>query len=261
MLKSFINAVNRNKGRPEIAELQIANPFNLKTHFTDKESTVDVKARTVDGSFYDIEVQLLDKGNFAERSLYYWARIFCSQLQDSNKYNLLKPVICINVINFKLLASHETLHSSYRLLENDKHDLLSSHLILDFLELPRLTENCKMDGELQEWLSFFASDEGKAMLEYNSPEVQNAVKPYHNFMADPELREAYEAHLKASLDYNSAMDFSYRNGRQAGIEEGMEKGRLAGALENARKMVAKGLAIELVSECTGLSLDEVKALI
>ena len=52
--------------------------------------------------------------------------------------------------------------------------------------------------------------------------------------------------------------------RQAGLREGMEKGLLAGerkkAIETAKKMLENEIPIDLITKCTGLSLEEVKIL-
>ena len=52
--------------------------------------------------------------------------------------------------------------------------------------------------------------------------------------------------------------------RKAGLREGMEKGLLAGerkkAIETAKKMLEKNISAEIIAECTGLSLAEVKRL-
>ena len=52
--------------------------------------------------------------------------------------------------------------------------------------------------------------------------------------------------------------------RKAGLREGMEKGLLAGerkkAIETAKKMLEKNISAEIIAECTGLSLSEVKRL-
>ena len=52
--------------------------------------------------------------------------------------------------------------------------------------------------------------------------------------------------------------------RKAGLKEGMEKGLLAGerkkAIETAKNLLKKNISAEIIAECTGLSLEEVKRL-
>lgn len=56
------------------------------------------------------------------------------------------------------------------------------------------------------------------------------------------------------------MRLERKDGYKEGIEEGIEVGALENAKKNAMAMLNKGLSDELVSECTDLSLEEVKAL-
>ena len=55
-----------------------------------------------------------------------------------------------------------------------------------------------------------------------------------------------------------------RKGKQEGISEGVRKGKLEGKLEGireiARKLKQSGIALEIISKNTGLSLDEIEAL-
>ena len=44
-------------------------------------------------------------------------------------------------------------------------------------------------------------------------------------------------------------------------EEGLEKGRYEERLELVRKMLSKGLSLEVVSDVTGLSVEELETLL
>jgi predicted transposase YdaD len=49
-------------------------------------------------------------------------------------------------------------------------------------------------------------------------------------------------------------------GKAEGIAEGLAEGEAKGRRETALVMLNKGLSLEMVSACTGLSMDEIKAL-
>lgn len=49
-------------------------------------------------------------------------------------------------------------------------------------------------------------------------------------------------------------------GMEKGIAEGMEKGMEKGHIEDARRMKADNMAIELIAKYTGLTIEEVEAL-
>ena len=85
-------------------------------------------------------------------------------------------------------------------------------------------------------------------------------------------RDEYEACLKVYRDnYNTwnymkeqALKEGFEEGIAKGIEQGIEIGVNKGKKENsydiARKMKQKGLSVDMVAECTGLSKSEIEKL-
>ena len=51
-----------------------------------------------------------------------------------------------------------------------------------------------------------------------------------------------------------------KEGRKEGMEMGVLKGRKESMVANARKMKAYGLALEMIADITGLTIDEVRDL-
>ena len=71
ILLSFVNSVLVHQGFKPVLEIEIKNPFNLKTFVFDKESILDIKAKEISGRWFDMEVQISDEQIYLERSLYY----------------------------------------------------------------------------------------------------------------------------------------------------------------------------------------------
>ena len=67
---------------------------------------------------------------------------------------------------------------------------------------------------------------------------------------------------KERTQYLRAMlsDYDKKDIADAYFEDGYEKGMEANRLETAKKMLEKSLDMQLISECTGLSLEQVEAL-
>ena len=67
---------------------------------------------------------------------------------------------------------------------------------------------------------------------------------------------------KERTQYLRAMlsDYDKKDIADAYFEDGYEKGVEANRLETAKKMLEKSLDMQLISECTGLSLEQVEAL-
>ncbi len=60
------------------------------------------------------------------------------------------------------------------------------------------------------------------------------------------------------MTMETAIDEAREEGLERGIEQGLERGRHEGRLELVRKMLSKGLPLEVVSDVTGLSLEELE---
>ncbi len=67
---------------------------------------------------------------------------------------------------------------------------------------------------------------------------------------------------KERTQYLRAMlsDYDKKDIADAYFEDGYEKGVEANRLETAKRMLEKSLDMQLISECTGLSLEQVEAL-
>ena len=102
VLLDFINAVMISADMKTFKAVEILNPFNLKRHYKDKETIVDVKCITKNGTVVIIEVQLSGNSRFPERILYYWAYNYSKLLKKGEQYDDLTPVISINLLNFNL---------------------------------------------------------------------------------------------------------------------------------------------------------------
>ena len=77
-------------------------------------------------------------------------------------------------------------------------------------------------------------------------------------------RAEYEAALKIYRDNENVMDYAVttarREGKEEGREEGIAIGEERGVLKTARQMKQKGIALDLIQECTGLSDEEIENL-
>ncbi len=107
---------------------------------------------------YNVEIQSLCDSTNINRTLYYWARLYSSQVKDADRYTKIKPVICINLLNFKLIDATERFHTSYLIQEKyDPSLILTDHLILHYLELPKINEIVK-GTHLEKWLLYFKNE-------------------------------------------------------------------------------------------------------
>ena len=75
-----------------------------------------------------------------------------------------------------------------------------------------------------------------------------------------EERLHYDEALRKYRDTLCVLESAEQRGLKRGHEEGLAKGLAKGRAETARNMKAKGLAIDLIAECSGLTPEEIAKL-
>ena len=170
VLLDFINAVMISADMKTFKAVEILNPFNLKRHYKDKETILDVKCITKNGTVVIIEVQLSVNSRFPERILYYWASNYSKLLKKGEQYEELTPVISINLLNFNLSKKNDNVHSCYMIYDTKTERLLTDHLQIHMIELKKFKfKNNNLPKDLNYWLGFFTT---KNMEEYMSEIVK-----------------------------------------------------------------------------------------
>jgi flagellar biosynthesis/type III secretory pathway protein FliH len=66
--------------------------------------------------------------------------------------------------------------------------------------------------------------------------------------------------LFAEWKDEEALEYRYNEGRNKGFTEGRTEGLNKGRNEDARRAIAKGLSLDLVSDITGLPIDTLRGL-
>ena len=267
LLLSFINSVLEDSQFNKIVEVEIKNPFNLKSFIADKESILDIKAIDENNRQYNVEIQSTGNIHFKKRSLYYWAKLYSSQLEEGNKYIDLKPTICINILDFELFKEIDSLHTCFLLREQNLPEyVLTDHIVIHFLEIPKLRDK-NIRTKLEKWLFYLkheGKEEEKMKILLTDTDINKAHKVYKHFTEDERLREIYEARLKSKLDYNTditlAKQEGLKEGKQKGLKEGKQEGLKEAKLDDAKKMLFKKYPIKDIADITGLTEKEIKKL-
>ncbi|HRX16140.1 MAG TPA: Rpn family recombination-promoting nuclease/putative transposase [Spirochaetota bacterium] len=133
--------------------------------------------------------------------------------------------------------------------------MLTDHLILHFIELPKVGKNM-VKSSLEMWSQYFINEGGennimKTLLK-DEPIIEKAHNEFKKFTADEHLREIYESRLKAQRDHAYFMEVA----REEGLKEGIEQA----VIETAQKMLADGLAVDVISKYTGLTVEKINTL-
>jgi len=208
ILIAFLKAVLK----IDIEDVQILNSELPKENIADKKSILDIRATINNNVEIDIEIQVSRTIYMPQRSLYYWSKIYCEQLESGEKYSKLKKTICINILDFNTLDTNKY-HSMFKLKENEENYVLTDLLEIHFLEMKKL-DVYKENDDLSQWVSFIKAD-SKEVLEKMAkvnPNIDKAVNVLTTMSQDKKARAEYLSREMALHDEATK------------IEEAMEEG-------------------------------------
>lgn len=216
----------------------VLNPELIPEIADGKMGRLDIHVEMVNQKF-NVEMQARQKGFSADRILYYWAEMFTEGIKSGTKYEDMEPTYSVNILGFNFLNCKKY-HSSYSVMENDRHERLSDKLSIHLFELPKVP-NEFAEGDLkQQWMELIKADSEEAleMVRNNttSPAIQQGVEAVFELNADTILREQIRARDKAIRDYDNDMAIAKDEGRKE------ERARLV------RKWREKGKSEEEIRE-------------
>ena len=267
LLENLVNATLSDFNFEEVKDLEIIDPFNLSENIDLKESIIDVKAKTKDNKTVIIEFQLCGNMNFLDRIFYYISKNIVNELHEGEDYQEVQKIISINLLDFNLnFGDDGKPHRCFKLIDTENQnislDYIQMHLIevrrfVNILEKSTIEELKK--NKLLTWMKFFTSNNleniEKELKEAN-PIMTKAIEEYKRFTSDDKLMRAYAA--RDAFLVGQKMMLSRE--RKEGKLEGLKEGRLAEQISMAKAMKNKNMDINLISEITGLSIEEVRNL-
>lgn len=254
LLKSLLSAVLNIK-TSDITDLKLGNTEVLPQDIANKFCRLDLKV-TMKGRVIDVEIQLNNQGNFQNRALYYWSRLFSQSLDDGEDYSLLPETIVISFIDFNLFASTEEYHSLFRLKEVNRNELLTNKLAIYFFELPKIPKNIDANNEIELWLKLISAETYEELDELEntkSKEIKSALDYVKKLNADDQFKRQVEMREMALIEEKSALSFAKN--------EGKIEGKQQGKIEMAKKMLLKNKPIDEIIEFTELTKEEINKII
>lgn len=249
---NFLNSILDRDANNYFTDITFLDKDNEPETIDGKLSKLDIRADMNDGTQIEIEVQVIPFKMMAERSLYYWSKMYAEQLNKKEQYRKLKKTIAINLLSFEYLIDEEDWHNIYAILNTKSHKRLTDHMEIHFLEIPKfkLKDIRKMKAS-ETWIAYFSGEYDDKELEelsMNKPVMKEVMDFERSFLMDKIQRREYEQREKALRDYYSYMGESYEQG-----EEDKAK-------EIALNLLRLGANIEMIVEATGLSENEIRNL-
>lgn len=261
VLIAFLNTVIPEKN---IVDLTYLNVEKEGLGPDSRKSCFDVHCTIDDGSHIIVEVQNSNQAFYRERVLYYASLPVLDQIEKGEEYNLT-PVYVVSILNFSL--PHENwdgaVRSSYTIREDRTGEAMTDALHFIFLELGRFTKTeHELDNDLEKW--YFCLLHMGGFTERPAGMQAEVFRRLFNVAEVEALpakeREQYIKDMTTERDIRNQKAFARNEGMKEGLKEGLERGEAKKQLEVAKAMLSKGMAPTLISEITGLSLDQVLSL-
>ena len=126
----------------QVRETRILNTYLQKVHEDDKQGILDVRVSMNDDTEIDIEIQLSELKVWADRSLFYLAKMYTEQIKSGQFYNVFKKCVSISILDFLLFPEETAFYSCFHIREDtrqflytDKMESVSyTHLTLPTIE-------------------------------------------------------------------------------------------------------------------------------
>ena len=254
----------------DVADAQIvegSQPHSMAYEEDDLFSTaVDVRAKLHDGTEVIIEIQIRKQQYFLNRFHYYLANQLVENVQKLRQqgqthkmYEQMEPVYGIAILEKSLLLDEEAAINKYWLTnsrsgkqlkayyKNGKHQNL---LQVAFLELDKYNKDENLTDAGRQWLEFFGN---LPFTKAPSQAVAHADSLLDSSSWTKEEKTMIDERIRIQENYDMTMETAIDEAREEGLEQGRK--------QLIREMVSRGMTPDLVSEMTGLSIEEIETLL
>ena len=235
-LIGLLNIILERKDDP-IRHIEITNPIDLGEWILDKDSIMDIKAKTDSGELLTIEMQVDKLTYYRNRALFYGGRLVNSSLKSGETYDKMRKSIVVSIINPKLLPEEIGCHSIFDVREQKTGHRLCERLEFHFLELGKVNPNKPIEEMTQiEKLAVYlryANDENYKDSVQEICESEEGIIMAENLYrrATKEEREAAwaESRFYYQLEHATEMKAAREKGLAEGRTQGRSEGEAAGA--------------------------------
>lgn len=260
-LLDFLNALL--EGERVISDLKFLDKEQPASYDGDRSPIYDILCETDSGEKIIVEMQNREHPNFRERLLYYASEAIARQGEKGQEWNYdIKAVYIVAFTNFMLTGYAGCLRVDAKLTDQNGKPF-TEKLRLVCLQMPCFTkeaEECK--NQFERWIYILKNMDTLTRMPWAA---QNAVFQRLAEVAEvsklsKEERMQYDHALKRYRDTYNAMTGAEQKGRAEGLAEGRAEGIEDAKRDNARRMKADNMPVELIAKYTGLKEEEIEQL-
>ncbi len=186
----------------DITNITIKNPITPGKSIENKEFILDIQLCINHYKLINLEMQVINEHNWAERFLCYLCRTF-DQLNHGEEYQKIRPAIQIGILDFQPFSDNAEFYASYKLLNTKNFHCYSDKFLLNVLDLTHINLATDEDKayEIDRWARLFKATtwEELKMIAAENETMSNVSQILYEYNADDYVRDqcyAREERLK-----------------------------------------------------------------
>ena len=263
LLKGLLECVLKVNINDIVVKPNERNTENLQV----KRKTYDALLNTDIGKI-EIEVNAnAEKEYVNPRNMSYLCDLYSHHTLKGDEYDENTMIIQIN-FSYGLGKNKKSIRKYY-IQDMDKVKYVKNFKIIElnmdyFLEIWYSKDRKRIKDN--EYLVMLGLDKDELEeLSLKSKDVKKYMEELNKINKDPEFREYMSWEEDQRKIFNSEMSYARREGHRQGLEEGIKEGRKEGirekGIEVAKEMKRKKIDVDLISQITKLSKEEIERLI
>ena len=256
--KEFFNTIIKPYTNMDISEFRLYDTeFNSGNEKRDYRLDILLESDKCD------LIILIEMNQFPSKEIKYRNRLFVytALARSLNSGEDIKKKKVIQ-INFNKEKHPYVSKASYSVMDINTHKEIK-----DFKIHEVYLENYKGiryngDNKEEAYLSLFTATSYEELREIagDDKEALRIVDELERLGLDDKFGLAYDNEMMQKKMINTARNWGYDDGKEAGKAEGIEEGAKAEKIEIAKNLLKSKVSFDLVSESTGLSVEEIEEL-
>ncbi len=228
-----------------------------------KDFRYDFMCHDSSGAVFIVELQKYYEKSWFKRCVSYASRAYDRQNRIGEDYDI-PPVYLIGLMGVPINHPDKELWkdryvSEYTFREKSSYDLLDETIVIIFAELEKFNKSEDECETRQDRMLYLLKNSSRLLAppSWSEHEKYSSILDacYIDYF-DEDKRKKYDADMYDEKRRKGEIAAAIEMGEAAG----MEKGRASAKLEDAAKFKALGVAVEIISQATGLSIETIEGL-
>ena len=253
MFKAFFSKIGNEKFLKDFISAVLGENIKIRKVIHDKRleqlareskyGVLDLDVELENGKLLNIEMQMQNNQNIEERTTFYASKKITEQLGPKDRYEDLKQVIVIVLLNYNFLELPEYVTKTVRVAEKHRKYEINNEVTYYYIELKKFRKgNPNMEEPLNQWLAFIDMERGDLldMAKKKNKVLEEAYEEYEELTGTEEVKRLAEIRLMSHLEEQAALATARSKGIERGMKEGLEEGKRKGIEQGKKEGIEQG---------------------